>query len=110
MNPVIFEIKEELKFLAKEIRRVRSMRKQVPNEEFECRSTFDSRLANLKYNYRIKHVAYCGLRGTSKELIEPTTHDKIRQQDIFYLADMLQSQYEAMIKEYENEETLLSCP
>ena len=110
MNPVIFEIKEELKFLAKEIRRIRQMRKQIPNAEFDSRSDFDARLDVLKREFRINHIAYCTLRGTPRKLIEPSTHDKAHQNVIFFHANKKRQEFEARLEEYENEKALLSSP
>jgi len=67
------KLKTELKIMAIEIHFDRSRRKSVPNG-------YISGLLGLQENVRIKHLAYCMLKGTPYEKIEPnhSKHQDVR--------------------------------
>ena len=64
----IKEFKEILKTWAKEIRELKAQRKKRLNG-------YVPGLDNLRYKYRLNHIAYCELRGTPREKIERKTHN-----------------------------------
>lgn len=61
------ELKEELKKLAKEIKVMKGKRKK-PFCEYS--SGFVPGLLGAQYRFRHHHIAYCMLRGTSRDQIE----------------------------------------
>lgn len=68
-------VKEELKTLAKEIRKFKSWRKLDNRPKEWGQSSVDCRINGLKYDFRHKHIAYCLLRGTPRGKIEcPEEH------------------------------------
>lgn len=85
----IFDLKEELKEEAKELKRSKPVYKNQqrklngsdPWSDGETRQAFSdywnlgSKINKLKYDFRHKHIAYCLLRGTPYELIESPRSD-----------------------------------
>ncbi len=63
MKTLIRQYKSELKQQAKDIRAMKDQRKKVPNG-------YVSGLFQARYNFRVKHVAYCLIRGRTLEQIE----------------------------------------
>lgn len=63
------EVKEQLKTWAKEIRLLKISRKQDKRENRELYE-IEGDIFKLKYKYRHCHIAYCEMRGTSREKIE----------------------------------------
>ena len=57
------ELKEKLKTLAKEIKDMKGQRKQVPNG-------YVAGLDSARYRFRHHHIAYCMLRGRTRDEIE----------------------------------------
>lgn len=63
MKSHLLKLKIELKQLAKTIKDLKLTRKDVPNG-------YVSGLEGLSHNFRIKHIAYCLLRGRTIDQIE----------------------------------------
>jgi hypothetical protein len=68
------EVKEHLKLTGKEIRQNKNKR------PFENRGNtplweIENKIEELKYNYRHHHIAYCELRGRTREQIERPSSD-----------------------------------
>lgn len=85
MNKNIDTLKAELKQLAEQIHIAKQERKTV---RFTGERTIKSKFSwqsdataakflalNLKDEFRHKHIAYCQLRGTPRDLIEPKVKD-----------------------------------
>jgi len=66
-------IKNDLKDLRKEIKRVREISKT--DESQDKRSEAQCSLVSLKWEFRRKHIFYCLLRGKSYLQIESKVHD-----------------------------------
>ena len=62
------EIKEQLKSLAKEIRKKKEQRKS-------CLSGYVPGLFSDRYEFRHRHIAYCLLKGTELSAIETPSGD-----------------------------------
>lgn len=78
------EVKEQLKIWAKEIRTLKRSRKQDKrNGRVLWEIEYD--IQSLKWSFRHHHIAYCEIRGRSREEIEcpregnPASQDKIDQ-------------------------------
>ncbi len=90
------KIKEDLKNLAHNIRAVRraereSQSKNIPYQHPELRPTCckERWLGAMSWDFRHRHIAYCLLRGTPREMIEqPKEENKPREEYIEkYLAE-----------------------
>ena len=68
------EIKLELKSLSKEIRELKSTRKQT-------QYGYVSGLARLQHEFRHKHIAYCLVHGTPYEMIEKPSEENAADMD-----------------------------
>jgi hypothetical protein len=68
MKIQLLKMKAELKALAKEIRQLKSTRKQ-------CQNGCVTGLQYIQHEFRYKHIAYCMLRGRTIEQIEPKVWD-----------------------------------
>ena len=79
------QIKEELKSLAKEIRELKAMRKTEP-------FGYVRRLEPTSWEFRHRHMAYCLLRGTPMERIEPHNREG---------NEPCQGTYETYMRQYE---------
>lgn len=77
MKIQLLKMKADLKVLAKEIRTLKSTRKQ-------CRNGYVSGLSSAQFNFRSQHIAYCMLRGRTLEQIEPN----VRNPDSWELAQI----------------------
>lgn len=66
------KLKSELKVLALEIKDLKSKRK---NKEFTNGHGYVYGLESAQSRFRIKHIAYCILRGRTLEEIEPKLRD-----------------------------------
>jgi hypothetical protein len=74
MKTKIKQYKQELKDLAKEIRRQKSTRKEVSNG-------YVWGLQSNQLAFRYKHIAYCMLRGRKYEEIEQPTKQVLNKYD-----------------------------
>lgn len=63
MKTHIAKMKAELKVTALEIRTLKSKRKELKG--------YVPGLSSAQFNFRVKHIAYCMLRGRTLEQIEP---------------------------------------
>lgn len=63
------EVKEQLKVWAKEIRKHKRSRKQDKRNGRELWE-IESDIYHLKWDFRHHHIAYCEIRGRSREEIE----------------------------------------
>lgn len=68
MRIQLLKMKADLKVLALQIRQLKSTRKQHRNGSVPGLGTAQS-------DFRIKHIAYCLLRGRTMEQIEPKLRD-----------------------------------
>ena len=68
MNTKLNELKNEIKSMATEIRRLKSTRKDVPYG-------YVSGLEELRNSARHHHIAYCELRGLTRDQIENPAED-----------------------------------
>lgn len=68
MNSQVKCLKAQLKILKKDIQAKKAQRKQSPDG-------FIRYLADVRYVYRHMHIAYCLLRGTPYEKIEPSVRE-----------------------------------
>ena len=68
MKIELLKLKAELKVLATEIRTLKSTRKQHQNG-------YVPGLESTQFNFRVKHIARCMLRGRTLEQIEPKLRD-----------------------------------
>lgn len=67
MKIQLLKMKADLKVLAKEIRQLKSKRKELKG--------YVPGLESAQFNFRAGHIAYCMLRGTPLEKIEPKLRD-----------------------------------
>jgi hypothetical protein len=67
----IDKLKSFLKETADKIRATRSQLKEAQRKRDVGAWRFQGRLASLKYEYRHHHIAYCELRGRTRDQIEP---------------------------------------
>jgi len=74
MKLLISQYKQELKNQALEIRTMKGQRKGAKNG-------YVSGLLNAQHSYRLKHIAYCMMRGRKYEEIERTVHNKLSDKD-----------------------------
>ena len=90
---LIKKLKDENKAIAAEIKELKSKRKSFDNG-------YVPSLSGEQQEYRIKHIAYCLLRGTPFESIEPKWRepDNYNNQWCKKKAIELHKNYEAMIK------------
>ena len=81
------ELKEDLKSIAKEIRKWKNNRKQDRRREIGKNIDYiDFKIRRLKHQFRYKHVVYCCyMRDTSYEDVERKCHTSL---DICYLTDL----------------------
>jgi len=100
MNIVKKQIKEELKQLAKDIR---LKKKLLKSKQRDLSATYKdhSDVEYAQYDFRIKHVARCMLRGTPYEKIESKVRpgNEIDMDSVKFEMD----QYKARIEEGSNE-------
>jgi len=87
------EVKAKQKELAKEIRKLKSMRKLGNRGKYPLWK-IESKLYRAKYEYRHKHIAYCLIRGRSRLEIEQPKVDNLPNEN--YL-QQLQEEYETVI-------------
>lgn len=80
MKPYLVTMKADLKVLAEEIRKLKSLRKVNSNG-------YVPNLLSNQEKFRSKHIAYCMLRGRTLEQIEPKlrfpnsiTHTYVRRE------------------------------
>lgn len=64
MKIQLTKMKADLKVLASQIRQLKSTRKQ-------CSYGYVPGLGSAQFDFRVKHIAYCLLRGRTMEQIEP---------------------------------------
>lgn len=91
MKPYLVTMKADLKILAEEIRKLKSLRKVNSNG-------YVPKLLNTQESFRSKHIAYCMLRGRILEQIEPKlrypnsiTHTHVRKEATRLVAEALNS-------------------
>jgi len=63
------EIKERLKNYASEIKSLKGKRKLSNRGNLDL-SEIESKIFQLKYHFRHNHIAYCEIRGRTREQIE----------------------------------------
>lgn len=89
------EIKEVQKIRAKEIRKLKASRKQDKRNGRKLWE-IESDIRDLKYDFRHVHIAYCEIRGRSREQIErPKDYNKASQHQI----DKLKEKWASKINE-----------
>ena len=69
------ELKQELKQLAKEIKKYKHKRDHW-YEYSKYQAPFQHKVLRLKYDFRHRHIAYCMLRGREYEEIERFTRNE----------------------------------
>lgn len=83
-----YELREDLKLLAKDIKKWKKCRKLEKRRELNI--SLDDvlcHIAHLKYHFRHKHIVYCNyMRGTPYDKIEQPSSDN--SPDIIYLSKL----------------------
>ena len=75
MHPIT-KFKEQQKELATSIRSCKNARKESYEGDSPSRPSWAPRWGDLSTLFRIRHIAYCEVRGRSREEIEPTVRDE----------------------------------
>ena len=73
-SQVIKDLKEQLKSWGTEIRQLKNSRKMDKRGDVPLWS-IESKIYHLKYEFRHHHIAYCELRGRTREQIEIPAED-----------------------------------
>lgn len=92
----IQKIKEELRELALTIRKQKRQRKDYD----------DGYVPGLWANrerFRTRHIAFCEIKGTLRELIEPFAYDDRKPYGFEYGIEAAKQEYLRRMMEYENE-------
>lgn len=63
MKELLYNLKKEIKIVAEDIRTAKRSRKSLPDG-------YVPNLRNLQFNYRVKHIFRCLLRGKTLEQVE----------------------------------------
>lgn len=89
MKIQLLKMKADLKLLAKEIRSLKSKRKELKG--------YVPGLENAQFQFRAGHIAYCMLRGRTLEQIEPKlrdpnswTHARVRKEAARIVSSVLE--------------------
>ncbi len=86
-------IKEKLKGYAKEIRPLKNSRK-MDKRNGRSLSSIENDINHLKYEFRHLHIAYCEIRGKSREQIERPTRNIPEKWKITFLKEEIQKALE----------------
>lgn len=70
MNMKLKELKEELKLIAINIRKLKADKKEYQRGNGGSSGSFSYMISRMKWEYRHKHIVYCLLRGRTMEQIE----------------------------------------
>lgn len=93
----LYEVKQSQKKLAKEIRILKNSRKQdVRNRPLW---EVESDLHKAKYEYRHRHIAYCIVRGRTRDEIEHPSENNLPNER--YIEKLIES-YETLIHNSED--------
>lgn len=89
------ETKSKLKSIASEIRALKNQR-PLKNRGAKKLWEIESNLNQLRYHFRHNHIAYCELRGRSRDQIEkPSESNKPNQSYIDKIKKEILEKYEA---------------
>jgi hypothetical protein len=96
------ETKSKLKSIASEIRALKNQR-PLKNRGAKKLWEIESNLNQLRYHFRHTHIAYCELRGRSRDQIEkPSESNKPNQSYI----DKIKKE---ILDKYETEQAIRAC-
>lgn len=101
------DLKEELKAMAAEIRNYRrSPAADLSDFTLDERIKRYNRIETLPWEYRVRHIAYCLMRGTPYEKIEP----KINPDTRWFLKFDAWPKIVRIMEEHGHESSVHSCP
>jgi len=96
------ETKEYLKLLAKEIKELKSYR-PLSNRQGHDLSQDDYAIFQKKYKFRHHHIAYCELRGRTRDQIEIPAKNNLANQTYI---DKIKKE---IVEKYEKQQTICNC-
>ena len=94
---LLHKVKEEQKVIAREIRQLKSSRKQ-DKRNGRALWSIEADIWKRKFRYRHTHIAYCEFRGRTREQIERPREDNLPvQQEIDKIMENWASQIETNV-------------